>query len=103
MTISAIRSVRAWLRIRTATACLLFFAATIARGDPVPAGAITYVGTDANIYYCDTKCAKPKCITCKAPATRVRREDAIVPVANDAPEQRPRNSIEYGLPTSPPA
>jgi Tol biopolymer transport system component len=99
MTISAIRSVRAWLQIPAAAGCLLLFAATIARGAPLPAGAITFVGTDANIYYCDTKCAHPKCITCKAPAMRVRRDDGVLLVADDRSEERSGNSTEYGLPT----
>src|SRR5260370_11565639 len=115
MTIAVTRSVRTWLRIPAATACLVFFAATIARGASTPVGAITFVGTDSNIYYCDTKCAQPKCITCKAPAMRVRRDDNLVRVADgdaqfrpeeppgEGPEERPgerrSNSIEYGLPT----
>src|SRR5579864_8988575 len=101
MTISAIRSVRAWLQIPAATVLALFLTATIARGAPIQAGAITFVGTDSNIYYCDTKCAQPKCITCKAPAMRVRRDDSIVRVAvgdaqfrpeeppGEGPEERP--------------
>src|SRR5258708_22335665 len=110
MSITALRSVRTWLRIPVATACVMLFAATIARGAPMPAGAITFVGTDSNIYYCDTKCAQPKCITCKAPAMRVRRDDGIVAVAdgdrvaqgdNEPPEspEHSGNGIEYGLPT----
>jgi Tol biopolymer transport system component len=99
MTISAIRFLRAWLRIPAASACLLFFAATIARGATVTAGAITYVGTDSQIYYCDTKCAQPKCITCRAPAMRVRVDDAIVRVADNGPPERIDTSTAYGLPT----
>src|SRR6266403_6009976 len=99
MTTSATRTARAWLKIPAATACVLLLVATIARGAPIPAGAITFVGTDANIYYCDTKCAQPKCITCKAPAMRVRRDDGIVPIADDDSAERPGISIEYGLPT----
>src|SRR6266849_2742271 len=119
MTTSAIRSVCAWPQISAATVCVLFFAATIARGATTPAGSITFVGTDSNIYYCDAKCAQPKCITCKAPAMRVRRDDCIVRVADDdfqeriqglpgeglgerpgeGPGERPANSTEYGLPT----
>ena len=99
MTISAIRFLRTGLRIPAAGACFLFFTATIARGAPISAGAITYVGTDSQIYYCDTKCAQPKCITCRAPAMRVRVDDAIVRVAdNDSPE-RVDTSTAYGLPT----
>src|SRR5712664_4757670 len=111
MTTSAIRTVCVWLRISAATASVLFFAATIARGATTPAGAITFVGTDSNIYYCDAKCAQPKCITCKAPAMRVRRNDPIMRVADgdaqfrpeeppgERPRERPPNSTEYGLPT----
>src|ERR1700687_4333749 len=111
MTTSAIRTVCAWLQISAATACVLFFAATIACGAATPAGAITFVGTDGNIYYCDAKCAKPKCITCKAPAMRVKGDDYIVPIAygdaqfrpeappEEHPGERPGNSTEYGLPT----
>src|SRR5712664_3399472 len=110
MTTSAIRTVCVWLRIAAATASVLFFAATIARGATTPAGAITFVGTDSNIYYCDAKCSKPKCITCKAPAMRVRRDDGVVRVAvgdvqlgpiepGERPRERPSNSTEYGLPT----
>src|ERR1700687_2039889 len=111
MTTSAIRTVCAWLQISAATACVLFFAATIACGASTSAGAITFVGTDGNIYYCDAKCAKPKCITCKAPAMRVEGDDYIVPIADgdvqfrpeappeEHPGERPGNSTEYGLPT----
>ncbi|HYR78819.1 MAG TPA: hypothetical protein VEO55_02375, partial [Candidatus Dormibacteraeota bacterium] len=111
MSTSAIRTVCAWLRISAATASVLFFAATIARAATTPAGAIAFVGTDSNIYYCDAKCAKPKCITCKAPAMRVDRNDGIVRVADrdaqfrpeappeEHPGERPPNSTEYGLPT----
>src|SRR5579864_6239147 len=104
MTISAIRSVRAWLQIPAATVLALFLTATIARGAPIQAGAITFVGTDSNIYYCDTKCAEPKCITCKAAAIHVRRDDqreaAIVPIADsDSDAGPPASATEYGWPT----
>ena len=82
MTISAIRSARARLQIPAAAVLLLLLAATIARGASTSPAAITFVGTDSNIYYCDAKCAKPKCVTCKAPAMRVRRDDAVVRVAD---------------------
>jgi TolB protein len=79
---------------------MLIFA-TIAHASPLPSGAITFVGTDSNVYYCDTKCAEPKCITCKAPAMRVRRDDGIVLVQDNDHDsrERPGNAIEYGLPT----
>src|SRR4030088_903580 len=104
MTTLAIRSVRAGLLISAAALCVLFFAVTIARAAPGPAGSIAFVGTDSNIYYCDAKCAQPKCITCKAPAMRVRRDDGIVMVQGDesplrpeGPGGHPANSTEYGL------
>ena len=97
------RSVRACLRIPAAAAVLFQFAlATIAHGAPPP-GAITFVGTDSNIYYCDTRCSEPKCITCKAAAINVRRDDAregtIVPVADPVPHAAPAIATAYGLPT----
>lgn len=93
------RSVRACLR-NPATAAVLFqFAlATIAHGAPPP-GTITFVGTDSNIYYCDTRCSEPKCITCKAAAINVRRDDAIVPVADSVPDAGHAGATVYGLPT----
>ncbi len=93
------RSVRACLRISAAAAVILQFAlATIAHGASPP-GAITFVGTDSNVYYCDTKCSDPKCITCKAAAIQVRRDDAIVPVADSVVEARPTRITTYGWPT----
>ena len=95
------RFFRACLRnpAAAATAVIFRFAlATIAHGAPPP-GAITFVGTDSNIYYCDTKCSEPKCITCKAAAIHVRRDDAIVPVADSFPDAGPASVTEYGWPT----
>jgi len=98
MTTSVMRSVRAC--VWAAAAVILQFAlATIAHGAPAPAGAITFVGTDSNIYYCDAKCPEPKCITCKAAAIHVRRDDAIVPVADPVPNAGPESRTEYGWPT----
>lgn len=103
MTTSMMRSVRARLRNSAAAVVILQFAlATIAYGAPVP-GAITFVGTDSNIYYCAAKSSEPKCITCKAAAIHVRRDDArqpaIVPVADSGPNARPESATEYGWPT----
>jgi Tol biopolymer transport system component len=99
MTTSVMRSVRACLRNPAAAAVLFQFAlAAIAHGAPPP-GAITFVGTDSNIYYCDAKCSEPKCITCKADAINVRRDDAIVPVADSVPGVGRQSATEYGLPT----
>jgi Tol biopolymer transport system component len=99
MTTSVMRTVRACLRNPAAAAVILQFAlATIAHGATAP-GAITFVGTDSNIYYCDAKCPEPKCVTCKAAAIHVRRDDAIVPVADSAPDAGPAIATEYGLPT----
>ena len=88
MILSAVRSFCACLRISTAAAVVFIFAiGSNAHGAP-PAGSIAYVGTDSNIYYCDTTCAKPKCITCKAAAIHVRRD--VRSKAGDARRQRPR-------------
>jgi Tol biopolymer transport system component len=100
MTVSAMRSVRACLQIYTAAAVILIFAlGSIAHGAPPP-GEVAFVGTDSNIYYCDTKCAEPKCITCKAAAIHVRRDDAIMPVAlaDAAPGASPAGGTDYGWP-----
>jgi dipeptidyl aminopeptidase/acylaminoacyl peptidase len=99
------RSVRASWRISAAAAVIAWFAlGSIAHGAPAVSGAITFVGTDSNIYYCDTKCAEPKCITCKAAAIHVRRDDqreaAIVPIADsDSDAGPPASATEYGWPT----
>src|SRR5258708_35259672 len=99
MITSAMRTVRACLQISTAAAAILLFAfGSIAHSAPL-AGSITYVGTDSNIYYCDTKCATPKCITCKAAAIHVRRDEGILPVApvDTVPGAGPATAAtEYG-------
>ena len=68
-----------------------------------PGGTITFVGTDSNIYYCDTKCAEPKCITCKSSAIHVRRDDSIVRVtlAQGSPDAGGGRAGDtaYGWPT----
>ena len=93
------RSVRACLRIPAAAAVILQLAlATLAHGASPP-GAITFVGTDSNVYYCDTKCSEPKCITCKAAAIQVRRDHAIVPVADSVRDAGPTSNTTYGWPT----
>ena len=103
MTPSVTRSARARLQIPAAAAATLILVfASFALGASPPQGAITYVGTDANIYYCDAKCAEPKCITCKAAAMHVRRDDndthTIVRVADAAPSAG-AGSTQYGWPT----
>ena len=93
------RSFCACLRISAATAVIFLFApAAIARSAPPP-GAITFVGTDSNIYYCDTDCGEPKCITCKAAAIHVRRDDALMPVALADTVPEASGATEYGWPT----
>lgn len=95
------------MRLRTLTAAaviFLFAFRSIAHAAaPLPSGMITFVGTDSNIYYCDAKCPEPKCITCKAAAMHVRRDDArddaivkvdAVPDAGPAP-----GATQYGFPT----
>jgi len=96
------RSLRACLQIYTTAAVILVFAlAPNAHGAPPP-GVIAYVGTDSNIYYCDAKCAQPKCITCKAAAIHVRRDGAVMPamLTDDAPQAAPGGGgTDYGWPT----
>jgi len=96
------RSFRACLQIFTAAAVLLLLALGSIAHSATP-GTITYVGTDSNIYYCDTKCAEPKCITCKAAAMHVRRDDSIIPVAlaDTVPDQGAAAAADsaYGWPT----
>jgi TolB protein len=99
---SAMRSVRACLQIFTSAAAILLLAFGSSVHAAPPTGSITFVGTDSNIYYCDAKCASPKCITCKAAAMHVRRDDAITPVAltDAAPDAGPAaGGTEYGWPT----
>ncbi len=100
MTTSAMRSARACLQISIVAALTLLFA--LGSNAHASAGAIAYVGTDSNIYYCDTKCAEPKCITCKAAAIHVRRDDTIMRAlfADTVPEQGPAAAdFVYGWPT----
>jgi Tol biopolymer transport system component len=65
------------------------------------AGAITYIGTDNNIYYCAIGCAKPDCLTCPIEGEHVRR-GAAGPIRTvafrpaDEPEQPPG---QFGWPT----
>jgi dipeptidyl aminopeptidase/acylaminoacyl peptidase len=102
MTTSAVRSVRACLQIFTAAAVIFIFTLASNAHGAQPPGVITYVGTDSNIYYCDAKCAQPKCITCKAAAIHVRRDDAIIPVtlADNTPDADPgAGGTDYGWPT----
>jgi dipeptidyl aminopeptidase/acylaminoacyl peptidase len=102
MTTSAVRSVCACLQIFTAAAVISIFTLASNAHGARPPGAITYVGTDSNIYYCDAKCAQPKCITCKAAAIHVRRDDAIMPVtlSDNAPDAGPgAGGTDYGWPT----
>ena len=100
MTLPAVRSFLACLQIFTAAAVILIFSLN-AHGAQPP-GAIAFVGTDSNIYYCDAKCAQPKCITCKAAAIHVRRDAAIRPamLTDNAPDAgQAAGGTEYGWPT----
>src|ERR1700722_13554350 len=102
MILSAVRSVCACLRISTAAAVVFLFVLGSNAHGAQPTGAIAYVGTDSNIYYCDTKCAKPKCITCKAAAIHVKSDEAIRPVmlADNGPGAgQAAGGTEYGWPT----
>jgi TolB protein len=102
MIVSAVRSFCACLQIFTAAAVIFIFALGSDAHGAQPPGAIAFVGTDSNIYYCDTKCAQPKCITCKAAAIQVRRDHAIRPVmlADNGPDAgQAAGGTEYGWPT----
>ena len=93
---------RGCLATLAAAVTLLVLPGPSAHAASIP-GTIAYVGTDSNIYYCDAQCAEPKCITCKAAAIHVRRDDGILPVAEvqTPPEQggAARNPTVYGWPT----
>ena len=75
------RSIHPRLRISAAAAVILLCTmGSTAHGATTLRGEITYVGTDSNIYYCDADCPDPKCVTCKAAAIHVRRDDARNPI-----------------------
>src|SRR5512135_1188471 len=83
-------------------AAMLLISAGSAHADSVPQGSITYVGTDSNIYYCDARCAEPKCVTCRREGTHVRRDDGLRPVALSTvqvPDEGRPPETEYGWPT----
>ncbi|HEY6418677.1 MAG TPA: hypothetical protein VIX59_06700 [Candidatus Binataceae bacterium] len=62
-------------------------------------GAIVFVGTDSNIYYCAGNCADPKCLTCPTEGMHVRRDAGIIDAAFlTAADEAPHNA-EYGWPT----
>ncbi len=78
------------------------------------AGAITYIGTDNNIYYCATGCARPDCLTCPIAGEHVRRDasgsvraaafravqEPEEPLEPEQPEQpEPSMASQYGWPT----
>ena len=96
-----IRSLRALLTTLAASAAILLLTPN-AHGAQ-PGGTITFVGTDSNIYYCDAKCAEPKCITCKASAIHVQRDDSImrVTLAQGSPDAGGGRAGDtaYGWPT----
>ncbi|MGC1676310.1 MAG: hypothetical protein WA740_02155 [Candidatus Binataceae bacterium] len=85
----------------------LFIAGVPAHAKDAPsaaAGAITFIGTDNNIYYCASGCAKPDCLTCPIEGEHVRRDVSgpVRPVAfqtvqgQEGPEQ---SASRYGWPT----
>ncbi len=70
------------------------------------AGSITYIGTDNNIYYCATGCAKPDCLTCPIAGEQVRRDGsgsiraaAFRAVQEPEEPEQPRSASQYGWPT----
>jgi Tol biopolymer transport system component len=96
-------SVRVRIPVAAAAIFLLAFG-SVAQAASSIRGEITYVGTDGNIYYCYANCPDPKCITCKAAAIHVHRDDThdhmIVPVVDTLPEAGPAASgTEYEWPT----
>jgi Tol biopolymer transport system component len=60
--------------------------------------AITYVGTDDQIYYVPRISAKPECLTCPSEGTQVRRDAGVVAVALRSAEESKRDQ-HYGWPT----
>jgi TolB protein len=69
----------------------------VAMGAPLT-GAISYVGTDDQIYYAAQPSAKPQCLTCPVQGTQVRRGSDIVPAAFlDVDDQKP--DAHYGWPS----
>jgi TolB protein len=97
------RSIHPSLRISAVAAVILLCTmASTAHGATTLRGEITYVGTDSNIYYCDADCPDPKCVTCKAAAIHVRRDDARDPIVRvDAlPDAGPAaGGTDYEWPT----
>jgi Tol biopolymer transport system component len=105
------RLARTCILTSAAISILMLFGAQTARAETSIAGYITYVGTDANIYYCDAKCSQPKCITCKGAGAHVQRGTSIVdatwqvqlPGIPEQPgrpdENAPQTGAEYGWPT----
>ena len=89
--------------LTTAAVLLLLAISTAIAGTVSVSGAIVYVGTDSNIYYCNGNCGEPSCITCKGEGAHVmrQRETGIVRAAFDlAQAEHPEEShIEYGWPT----
>jgi dipeptidyl aminopeptidase/acylaminoacyl peptidase len=61
-------------------------------------GAIVYVGTDSNIYYCAGNCAEPQCLTCPVSGMHVRRDDGALVPAAFAPAAA-AGTAAYGWPT----
>ncbi len=61
-------------------------------------GALAYVGTDSQIYYCAGRCAEPQCLTCPVPGMHVRRDGAAVLPAEFVPADVPA-TMAYGWPT----
>ncbi len=62
-------------------------------------GAVVFVSTDSNIYYCSGNCADPKCLTCPTEGMRVRRDAGIIDAEFlPADDEAPHNA-QYGWPT----
>ncbi len=72
-----------------------------AKSAPSDSGAITYIGTDSNVYYCAGDCSKPECLTCPIEGEHVRSKPRGGIVAADfRPTESSDHSVsQYGWPT----
>jgi Tol biopolymer transport system component len=60
--------------------------------------ALTFVGTDNNVYYCTADCDKPRCLTCPTEGMHVRREGGFRAASYTPVQDQPRGA-DYGWPT----
>jgi TolB protein len=77
----------------------LAFAAPAAASRVTVNGALVYVGTDSNIYYCTGHCAEPQCLTCPVPGMHVRTGGAAAMPVEFVPAADAPGAMAYGWPT----